>query len=232
MVVAFLVGIVLGAGLIYWYFKTTARKPRRIPRVWPVQIRALVNSHERRVWLWLVKVMFDQQVLIKLPVTRFTSPLANEDAAYWYHLLNGIYCTFTVCNLDGKVIGCIDVAGPKGLSMSNQTLKHSLLTQCGIRYWVVNPFTLPHLNEIRAAFLGEQVVKGQQREQLDAQFKDVRENLQAAVTRQRHGKSGRVDRPESVVGAPSEQPTSRITSGWEQNSFVMPLDSRSANLDE
>lgn len=232
MVIAFLVGIGLGGGLVFWRHKATVRKPQRIPKQWPIKMRPLANSHERRVWIWLAKVMFDQQIMVKLPVTRFTSPLANQDAAHWYRLLNGIYCTFTVCNMDGTAIGCVDVPGPQGLSMSNQTLKHALLTQLGIRYWVVNPSRLPDLHEIRAAFLGDQAMTGPQRDQLDAQFKDVRENLQAVVTRQRHGKNERVERLETEIGNAPEFLASRIASGWEQNSFVMPLDdSRSAKLD-
>lgn len=231
MWIGLLVGGGLGAAVVYWYLQTKARKPRRIPKQWPIRVRSLVSSNERRVWSWLTKVMFDQHILIKLPVTRFTAPRPNEDSAHWYRLLNGIYCTFTVCNLDGVVIGCVDAPGSQGLSISNQTLKHSLLTQLGIRYWVLTSSKLPHPDELRAAMLGEQAVKGPQRDQLNAQFQDVRENLQAAVTRRRHGKSERVERLESEIGNAPEFLSSRIASGWEQNSFAMPLDSRSAPLD-
>ena len=56
------------------------------------------------------------------------------------------------------MIGCVDVPGLHGLSLSNQTLKHTLLSQCNIRYWVVDPDNLPNTTAIRAAFLGEQAV--------------------------------------------------------------------------
>jgi hypothetical protein len=234
MVTAFLVGAGLGAsvgaGLFYWWNKETARQRRRIPKEWPLKIRPLVNSSERRVWLWLAKIMFDQQILVKLPVTRFTAPSANEDAAHWYRLLNGVYCTFTVCNMDGRVIGCVDVQGPKGISMGNQTLKHSLLTQCGVRYWVVSPSNLPHLTQIRTAFLGDQAVKANDRDYLETRFKDVRENLQAAVTRQRHSKSSGFAHLDATMNDSPQFQESRLASGWEQNSFVTPLDSRSAAL--
>jgi hypothetical protein len=197
--VAFLLGTAFGAVVMYWRGKSKIHARRRIPREWPLKVRTLVNSRERKVWIWLARVMFDQQILVKLPVTRFTAPAARDDASHWYELLNGVYCTFTVSTMDGKVIGCIDVPGLKGLSMSNQSLKHSLLSQCGIRYWVVDPHKLPHLADIRTAFLGEQAVVGSERDVLHTRFKDVSENLQAAVTRQRHSKSSHFARLDADI---------------------------------
>jgi hypothetical protein len=214
-------GVVMGAGVMLWRAKLATKKRKRIPREWPLKLRPLVNSQERWVWIWLAKVMFDQQIMVKLPVTRFTAPSDKEDAAHWYQLLNGVYCTFTVCTTDGRVLGCVDVQGPTARASSNQNLKHALLSQCGIRYWVVDPSDLPELTRIRSAFLGEQAMRGTERDYLETRFKDVRENLQAAVTRQRQGKGGT---------APEFQ-ESRLASGWEQNSFLSPLDSRMNDLE-
>ena len=222
----FLAGLVLGASLLYWRNQLRAREHRRIPKVWPLKARSLVNTSERRVWVWLVKVMFDHQVLVKLPVTRFTTPSHQQEAAHWYKLLNGVYCTFTVCNIDGNVIGCIDVLGPKGLSMGNQTLKHTLLTQCGIRYCVVDPANLPQLTQIRTAFLGPQSISGAPPSELKERIKNVSENLHAVVSRQRHSKSTQT----TLADSNTEGSESQLPSGWEQNSFLSPLDSRSAPL--
>jgi hypothetical protein len=233
MVVSFLVGIALGAALLYGYNRYdryNRRKRRRIPAHWPLHTRPLVNHSEKQVWLWLNKVMFDHQVLIKLPVTRFTAPTAQGDAAHWYKLLNGVYCTFTVCTPDGQVIGCLDVPGPKGLSLANQTLKHQLLEQCGIHYWVVDPANLPHLIQIRTAFLGEHAARGSASSQLESQLKDVRENLHAIVDRKRNRMSQTAAQPDSAMGNSSGFSESQMAPGWEQNSFVTPLDSRSAPL--
>jgi hypothetical protein len=233
-----LVGTALGAGIFYWRNQTAQREHRRIPKEWPLKLRLLVNSRERRVWVWLAKVMFDQQILIKLPVTRFTTPAVNTDANHWYQILNGLYCTFTVCDTEGRVIGCVDVPGPQGLSMSNQTLKHTLLSQCGVRYWVVDPDNLPHLAQIRTAFLGEEALKGTGRDDLETRFRDVRENLQAAVTRQRNqsgqsapgARSSGFARLDANIASDREFAESKLPSGWENNSFVTPLDSRQADL--
>lgn len=226
----FLVGLALGASLLHWRNLFTARSMRKIPKEWPLKNRPLVNNRERRVWLWLIKVMFDQQVLVKLPVTRFTTPANQQEASHWYKLLNGVYCTFTVCNIDGNVIGCIDVPGPKGLSMSNQTLKHTLLTQCGLRYWVIDPSNLPQLSQIRMAFLGEVTPKAESSSHLEGRLKDVSENLHAAVTRQRHSKNSHYAKLDSELSNTPEFSDSRMVSGWEQNSFLTPLDSRTAPL--
>lgn len=230
MIYMFLVGLALGAGLFFWRDAYVKRQRRRIPKSWPLALRPLLNNREKRVWAWLSKVMFDHQIAIKLPVTRFTTPLTRGEATHWYTLLNGAYCTFTIYTAEGKVIGCIDVPGPQGLSLGNQSLKHSLLSQCGIRYWVVDPTNLPHLAQIRAAFLGEQAAKAPQASDFEHQFKDVRDHLQAAVHRQRAEKNSGFARLDASIGNTSEYGESRLSSGWEQNSFVAPLDSRASEL--
>lgn len=230
MVISFLLGLVAGAALLYWRNALTVRQTRRIPKHWPLKLRPFVNNREKRVWVWLAKVMFDHQILVKLPVTRFTLPANPEEASHWYKLLNGVYCTFTVCNMEGKVLGCVDVPGPMGISLSNQTLKHTLLMQCGLHYWVVDPASLPHLTVIRTAFLGEEGVQIAQREHLNNQFDHVREHLQAAVLRQREGKRANFARTDAQIVDLTEFPESRLTAGWEQNSFVTPLDSRTGAL--
>jgi hypothetical protein len=230
MWISFFIGLVLGAAAVYLRVRAKSRARRRIPREWPLTVRPLVNSKEKRVWIWLSKVMFDQHILVKLPVTRFTTPSSQQEAPHWYKLLNGVYCTFTVCSMDGKVIGCVDVPGRSGLSLSNQTLKHSLLEQCGIRYWVVDPEHLPHLTQIRSAFLGPNAIMGSERDLLDSRFQDVRENLQAAVTRRRSSLGQESTPAELEARAKAQIKDSRLSSGWEQNSFMTPLDSRSGDL--
>ncbi len=227
MIISFLIGMVMGAALLFWRNKVVKRESRRIPKEWPLKRRPLVNTAERRVWIWLAKIMFDQQILVKLPVTRFTAPADMQEATHWYQLLNGVYCTFTVCGMDGKVIGCVDVAGRRGLSMSNQTLKHGLLAQCGVHYWIVDPDNLPHLTQIRTAFLGERALRRPESDHLDSRFKNSADNLQAAVSRQRNSKLAKLD---ADLSDSSDFGESRLTSGWEQNSFVTPLDSRKAEL--
>lgn len=229
--VVFVLGLALGGGVVYWLRRSKTPDRKRIPKVWPLTVRALVNNREKQVWLWLTKVMFDHQILIKLPITRFTSPAQQADAAHWYHLLNGVYCTFTLCNMEGEVIGCIDVPGPKGLSLSNQTLKHNLLSQCGIHYTVVDPANLPHLIQIRTAFLGEQAARGNANGELESRFKNVSQHLYAIVDRKRNTKNQSVAQLDASMPNSSGYAESMLeSSGWEQNSFVTPLDSRAAKL--
>jgi hypothetical protein len=228
----FMAGLGLGVALLALYQRRQVRKLRRIPRDWPLRARALVNNREKLVWVWLAKVMFDQQILVKLPVTRFTAPKAGTDAAHWYHMLNGVYCTFTVCSMEGEIIGCIDVPGPQGLSMGNQTLKHNLLSHCGLHYLVVDPSNLPHLIQIRTAFLGEHAARGTGlNSQLESQFRDVRENLHAIVDRKRSDKNTAIAQLDAAMPNTSEFAESQqLASGWEQNSFITPLDSRAGEL--
>ena len=231
MVASFFAGCLvcwIGFALYLWRSRSRAAPRQQIPKEWPLVSRLLVNSKEKKIWNWLTKVMFDQQVMIKLPVTRFTIPSVQDEAEHWYALLNRVYCTFTVCGPDGRVLGCVDVPGRDGLSLSNQTLKYGLLARCGIPYWVVEPENLPHMQQIRTAFLGEQASSLSERERMNTQLRDVAGNLQAAVMRQRTSKNNAgPDANNASIAADSD---ALMTEGWEQNSFVAPLDSRHAEL--
>lgn len=237
MITAFLIGIGLGAALgaaaCYWRSSTAAKNRRRIPKQWPLRARLLVNSEQHRVWTWLAKVMFDHQVLIKIPVTRFTAPLGS-DSGHWYELLNGVYCNFTVCDAHGRVVGCVDIQGTNTPSMTNQILKQSLLSQCGVHYWVVDPQNLPPLLALRTAFFGEHAAKESGIDELDSRFNEVRESLQAALHRVRHSKTRRISSSTASSQIPqlddAQFSASKVGSGWDQNSFVTPLDSRTMDL--
>ena len=65
------------------------------------------------------------------------------------------YATFTVCTLQGKVVGCVDVPGKLALTQASRELKEALLLDCGIAYTVVNAFNLPDASTMRELFLGE-----------------------------------------------------------------------------
>jgi hypothetical protein len=212
-----LVGLFAGILGTRWWTHRAAKARRRIPKHWPLEPRAMANSEERNVWRWLARGFFDHHVMIKVPVTRFTLPRAKENSAHWYQLLSGVYCTFTVCGDDGQVVGCVDVPGVKGLSRGNIQLKLTLLSQCGIAYWVVKPDSLPTLEEIREEFLGSHAAVPNRKYMEDAAITAARQKLRAAVDRQRLNRQG----------GDSLTPTS----GWQQpDSFVTPLDSRRSKL--
>lgn len=232
MIISFLIGTIVGVAVMLWRNRAAPEVRHALPTEWPLKARALVNSSERRVWLWLSKVMFDQQILIKLPVTRFSMPSNESEAEHWYHILNGVYCTFTVCNLEGRVIGCIDVAGRVGLTMRNQTLKHALLNQLGMHYWVIDPDNFPHMTQLRQAFLGEQAARAGQLNQLESQFKDVAWNLHAVVNRKRgNAAQGATSVPDIHLDNLAAELDSASQGDWQtNNSFLTPLDSRAAPL--
>jgi len=233
--IAILASAGLGAYAHAWWHKKREMAKRRIPRKWPLVVRFLVNSRERVVWRWLVRAFLGHHIMIKLPVTRFTMPQIKEEGQHWFQILSGVYCTFTVCAADGSVIGCVDVPSLRGLSLSNQTLKHTLLSQCNIRYWVVDPEHLPNVTGIRAAFLGEQAVLKEELERVrtETEFNQTRANLKAALSRQRNHQSSDFARLEAILAADpqgQENYESQLSTGWQHNSFVAPLDSRAGEL--
>ena len=101
------IGAVAGVLLFAWRARVIDRNSKRIPKRWPLHSRVMANTEECRVWGWLGRVFYDHHIMIKTPVTRFTVPQSREQGQNWYQLLSGVYCTFTVCSADGRVVGCV-----------------------------------------------------------------------------------------------------------------------------
>lgn len=225
--------VALGAALHRAWDARQTRVRRRIPKHWPLSTRSLANSEEARVWHWLARAFYDHHVMIKLPVTRFTMPREREQGMHWYRLLGSVYCTFTICNAEGRVVGCIDVPGTAGLPRSTRTLKHSLLTQCGLPYWIVRSGSLPTVTEIRSEFLGElpttQAMR--EREQEERAIIAAQTNLRTALTRQRSNRHTEAVPASNWPNSVHSGLRSDFGSQWQDdNSFLMPLDSRKGDL--
>lgn len=234
--IAALVPALLAAGA--WLHRAwadrQAKKKRHLPKHWPLNARPLANSEEARVWHWLSRAFYDHHVMIKLPVTRFTLPREREEGMEWYRLLGGVYCTFSVCKSDGRVIGCLDVPGPNGIPRSTRALKHSLLSQIGLPYWVVRSNSLPTVAEIRAEFLGESEVNRalREREMEERAMLAAQANLRSAIHRQRNTRAHSDFNPLSTwSNSVADSRSSDYHSQWgDNNSFLMPLDSRKGDL--
>ncbi len=225
-----LIGGALGYAFRELRLQHTLLERRKIPRQWPLRSRALANREERLVWKWLSRAFFDHHVMIKTPVTRFTLPTDSADSRRWFDLLSNVYCTFTVCDSEGRVVGCIDVPGPAGLSKSNRILKYSLLNQCNVGYMVVRSSRLPTLTQARIEFLGESAYATSDSKRDEAAMSSAKQSLQAALSRQRevraHGGS-EFGAMSTFSGHPSDD---EDASNWGADSFVTPLDSRKAEL--
>lgn len=162
-------GLLLGAWLYAWWLRRKTHVELRSVGKWPLGPRGLVTTHEHEVWTWLRHTFHEHVVLVKVPVQRFTTPLDRENGRHGSRgraqseqllaLLSGIYTTFTVSTTDGKVVGCVDVPGKRGLSQDDFEVKEALLADCGIAYTVVRGVQLPTSVAMRAAFLGESAVE-------------------------------------------------------------------------
>lgn len=221
------------------WMRRAAKIQKRIPRHWPLTPRLVANTEEQRVWTWMNKVFFDHHILLKLPVTRYTMPQSQEQGQHWYRLLSGVYCTFTVCTPGGRVVGCVDVPGHAGLSRANRQLKLTLLSQCGIAYWVLRSTNLPPLKEIREEFLGaaDSTVNTDAKE--EATLQAIRLKLQTALELQRQQRRKKALLPTAgdsgnSGGTGHVYAQSGYASGgddWQQkNSFLGALDSRKSDL--
>jgi hypothetical protein len=163
------IGLLLGALLYAWWLRRNGGVELRSVGKWPLGPRGLVTTHEHQVWTWLRHTFHEHVVLVKIPVQRFTTPLDRDNARrgskgkaqseQLLQLLDGVYTTFTVSTTDGKVVGCVDVPGKRGLSQDDFEVKEALLADCGIAYTVVRGVQLPTSMAMRAAFLGESAVE-------------------------------------------------------------------------
>lgn len=217
-----------------WWLSRRARERRRIPSRWPLSPRVIANTEERSVWNWLVRAFPDYHLMIKLPVTRFTTPQSQDTGLHWYELLSSLYCTFTVADSNGHVYGCVDVFGRAGPSRRQQALKQALLNQCGIAYLAVAVDRLPATLELRRAFLGDLAHVDAVRQREDAAIAAARANLRASLRKQRNTRDS--DRmPLTASGGNGTQiqsgfGDSQAAASLQPNSFLTPLDSRKGDL--
>lgn len=209
--------IPLGAMVAFWLHgqrkggEVNGRPSRRLTvpdGKWPLMARPILNTAERSVWMQLLQIFPEKLIMVKLPLARFTLPRKGERASDWFEILSGLYCTFAVCNDEGKVLGCVDVAGPAGISEDNSNLKHQLLAQCGIAYCLVQPgAALPAAEVLRSRFLG--IHDGDSSDL--ARLQQARRQLHRALDRNRN--------------------TRHDQGAWQQNdSFLAPFDSRHNRL--
>ena len=220
----------LGALFLRAWQKRTSRLRRELPDLWPLDTRPIANSEELMVWHWLSRAFYDHHVMIKLPLTRFSVPRNRKESVRWYRLLGGVYCTFTICSSDGRVVGCVDLPGRRGIPRRTRQIKHSLLAQFALPYWVVRTGSLPTVSEIRGEFLGEvpTLETLRDREQEERDLIAAKANLRSALSQQRSHRttesSAPSNWPSSNIG--DSIPVSDLGSQWQENSFLRPLDSR------
>lgn len=220
--IAVSLSLVAGAlAALSWKGRVT-RKKERVPLYWPINNRRVVNSEELKVWSWLIKTFPEHHILVKIPITRFTIPQDKQKGLELYKLLNALYCNFTVCSADGKVVGCIDIPVARQISKRHMQIKEKILFQCQIGYSVMSSSSLPEPSAIRSKFLGEAsgVLNGAETEDQEKKAtKAIMESYAPTIKKT----AVRVD-------------NSNIDAGdfWselnQQNSFLAPLDSRRAEL--
>jgi len=168
-----LAGIALGGLLARWWSgRKSGADDLTLPAHWPLQARMVVDKIENKVWHSLKSIFHDHMVLVKVPVLRYTklqgapilkTPLGpnKQDHAgqliqrQWLDRLEGIHTTFTVCTLNGRIVGCVDVPSSGKFLKSGSKIKEAMLLQCGIAYVVADALTTADAPKMRELFLGE-----------------------------------------------------------------------------
>ena len=230
VILALALAVGAGALLHARHVRITARQRRRPPEQWPMRPRLITNTLERHVGRWLNSAFADQTLMVKMPITRFTTPDNPDSGLHWYELLGSLYCTYTVVRPDGRVVGCIDLHNQRASAKRSQKMKRELLHQCGFPYLVVEPHSLPDALAVRHAFLGDEAFASDGRHQ-PAAIAEAITRLQNQLTRRRQSRdSGRAPLSADTDTDSSSIITSSFMTPWQDNSFVAPLDSRVGSL--
>jgi len=173
-VLTLLAGIPSGAWLWNRWLgrcKVSSKLALPLPGSWPLRGRPIFSSHEQEVWGLLNTIFHDHAVMVKIPILRFTqlrelptlksarnaAVLKSErlKSDQWLEMLAGLYTTFTICTLEGKVVACVDVPGRQESGKSSRELKEALLLDCGIAYAEATAHNLLDAGVLRELFLGE-----------------------------------------------------------------------------
>ena len=157
VLLALLAGLALGYRLRRPEPVTTRKPKPRLPQVWPLDTRHVVLGSEVKVWHWLQQALPELAVMVKVPVTRYTRPASDAVSRELFDLLNGVYTTFALCDEEGNIVACLDLTGPR-LTTESRQLKQTLLDQCHITYWILNPAAMPSVAELRRQLIGEEMV--------------------------------------------------------------------------
>lgn len=221
------VGVLLAAAALaaLWLQRRHAARQRqarrRAPQPVAVQARPMLGRAELQIWHWLRQVFPEHAVMVKLPVTRFSTPRDAAAAEGLFAMLGGLYCTFTLCDRQGRAIGCVDVVGARKLSRGNRQLKQTLLSQCQVGYWVMTADTLPEPWVIRAEFLGPEA-EGAHAPAATApdELKTARHHLVETLDRKRLHRRSQLAPLEPGAGG------SGLSDWGQPDSFPVPLDDR------
>lgn len=150
---AAMLGIFVGIVGYRGYLDFSTRQAQKLPDHAAPKLKSLFNELDQAAWLWLQQVFPEHKILLKIPLLRFLSG-GSVDLQSLVQF-KGIYCTFTVCSAQGRVVGCIDVAGARPIHVNRRDFKKKLFEKFGLAYTVLAVDELPSPEALRAVFLNE-----------------------------------------------------------------------------
>ncbi len=148
LILACLVALPLGCLLGAWARRSNAAPA--LPKEWAVSARAVLGSHERRLYRHL-RTAFPRHLIVpKLALVRFCQPDDASKARYWHTLLGSSHVTFALCDPDGRVLLAVDLDGDRPRSRRSLQVRQSVLAACGIKHLRVTAQQLPDISELRS----------------------------------------------------------------------------------
>ncbi len=133
----------------------TRKRRHRIPEIWPLGRRPVLNARERHVFAVMRQAFPQHEILVKLPLTRFTQLRDTSNAAFWYELLTPLTVTFTLCDANTQVFAVLDMLNEGRTASSATRLKQRALEAAQVRYVRLDLQTLPTVRLIRDLILSD-----------------------------------------------------------------------------
>lgn len=131
------------------------KRERSMPEAWPLARRPVLNAHERHVFALMKQAFPQHQVLVKLPLTRFTQLRESKNAAFWYELLTPLTVTFTLCDVHTQAFAVIDILNEGRAGSSATRLKRRALNAAQVRYVRIDIAEVPSVRMLRDLVLSE-----------------------------------------------------------------------------
>ncbi len=176
-----------------------SKRERNMPDVWPLARRPVLNARERHVYALMKQAFPQQQVLVKLPLTRFTQLRDSKNAAFWYELLTPLTVTFTLCDGNTQVFAVVDLLNEDRAGSSATKLKRRALAAAQVRYVRLNMTEVPSVRMLRDLLLSD-------KEQRDSAWR-VSSEAPSSGASSAGAQSGTVKpRPSETVSQPLSQP--------------------------
>jgi Protein of unknown function (DUF2726) len=135
--------------------ESLSKRPKKVPEVWPIARRAVLNTKERQLYGLMRQAFPQYEVLVKLPLTRFMQLREESEIRFWYELLSPLNVTFTLCDHSMQPFAALDLLSDSRAASSAIRLKKRAMAAAQVRYVQLDLQRLPTVRQLRDMMLSD-----------------------------------------------------------------------------